>query len=357
MLSVGSITGVFGYGLPLPHTVFQTSAPSILAFARQLLAGDCAIQSPIFGGPLCINDARVGGYEYAIRPGETVDAEWDESLYFGENEDAVSAWVLFKGSATIEGVFRPSRRKLFTVVYVAGDLVLNGCISMSARGARHTRTPPVDIRLYEGTLSECKNPSVPAFGGCGGAARSTFGSSAGAAGCNGGSGGGGGGMYGRGGGCGTVGAGSGGTCFSGGSGSGSMCMEEGAGASGEGRAFGGEGGDGAAVEGGTGCGGAGNPGGRGFSGIEEDSDLRGGEGTGGTLIVIVEGAIITNTDPVKRFIAEGVNGASYGALYGGGSGGGSIIVFSKTEQGALPRMSATGGGNGGAGSARHFTLP
>ena len=242
MLSVGSLTGVFGYGRPaVTTTSAASSGPSILTFARTLAASyPSGTVAPTAGGALTINEENVGNFEYAVRPGETVSSSWNEANYFSSTEDTVSSWIIFNGNVTIDATFtsgapmRPSKRKLFTVVYVTGNLTMNGVMSMSARGANHSGTgnsggytAPVNIRLATGSFTQqlpfaatITNPQVPANGGAGAATRSTTGATSGVAGVSGGTGGGGGGYWFSSGG--TVAAGGAGTCFSGGAGSGAV---------------------------------------------------------------------------------------------------------------------------------------
>ena len=77
------------------------------------------------------------------------------------------------GNLTINSgqTFIPSVRKLFTVLYVTGNLVVNGSISMTGRGANHSgtgssggATTAVDIRIGTGTFSAVVNPQIPAAG-------------------------------------------------------------------------------------------------------------------------------------------------------------------------------------------------
>jgi hypothetical protein len=379
MLSVASMSGVFGYGRPARTAgAAPTSGDSILEFARTLAATyPSGIVAPTAGGALSINSQAVGNFEYAVRPGETVTSSWSEANYFSNTEDTVSSWIVFNGNVIIDATFtsgapmRPSRRKLFTVVYVTGNLTMNGVLSMSARGANHSGggnsggfTAPVDIRLATGSYSQTAptatsitNPQIPAAGGAGAATRSTAGSTSGTAGAAGGTGGGGGGTWFSAGD--TVGTGSDGTCFSGGSGSGSVYTNGSSQSSANGDTNGGAGSDGAQPDVQIGSGGAGNPGGLGYwIGASPPSYLyptiNGGDGTGGVLIVIVEGTLSANA-AATRFTANGVAGGTLGGVSGGASGGGSVTVFYKIL-GTAPGITASSGGNGGAGTARRLLL-
>ncbi len=382
MLTVGSLTGLVGYGRPQARQqgTAPTSGADILTFARALgTSFPSGTVAPTAGGALTINGQAVGNFEYAVRPGETVASSWTEANYFSTTEDTVSSWIVFNGNVTIDASFttgapmRPTKRKLFTVIYVTGNLTMNGFLSMSARGANHSGTgnsggftAPVNILLATGTYSQTlpsvttvTNPQIPATGGAGATSRSTTGATSGTAGTNGGTGGGGGGTWFSAGG--TVGAGSAGTCFSGGSGTGSVYT------SGAGTSSAAAGTNGGAVGAGVqtdvqiGSGGAGNPGGQGYyigsaAPDKSYSAISGSDGTGGVLIVIVEGTLAANAGAATRFTANGQAGGTLGGVSGGGSGGGSVNVFYKTL-GLSPGITASGGGNAGVGTGRRFVLP
>lgn len=380
MLTVGSLAGLVGYGRPSPAPVgTPTSGASIVSFARALAnVNRYGTRAPTLAGALTINGASVGNFEYAVRTGETVSSAWNEADYFGASEDSVSSWIIFNGNLTIDASFtsvaplRPSKRKLFTVLYVTGNLTMNGVVSMSGRGANHSgtgnsggATPAVNIRLATGAYSQTapsvatvNDPSIPANGGTGASARSTAGANSGGGGNAGGTGGGGGGTWFSAGG--TVGAGGDGTCFSGGAGSGSVYTGGAGSSTSAGGANGGAGSAGVQNDVQIGSGGAGNPGGLGYySGSADPAKLypaiNGGSGTGGVLIVIVEGTLTSSVNGATRFTADGLAGGTLGGVSGGGSGGGSISIFCATL-GATPGMTASGGGNGGAGTARRFLL-
>jgi hypothetical protein len=268
---------------------------------------------------------------------------------------------------------RPARRKLFTVIYVTGNLTMNGVLSMTARGANHSGTgnsggltTPVNILLAAGSYSQTAptsttitNPQIPSAGGAGAASRTTSGATGGTAGSAGGTGGGGGGTWFSAGG--TVGAGSAGTCFSGGSGTGSVYTTGPSRSSENGGDNGGAGSAGAQPDVQIGSGGAGNPGALGYYIGSGDPNklypaINGGDGTGGVLIVIVEGTLSSSSAGATRFTANGVAGGTLGGVIGGGSGGGSVNIFYKML-GTVPGITATAGGNGGTGTARRLVLP
>lgn len=334
-----------------------SSGASVLAFARTLsaqLSGQTV--APTSGGRLSLNSQFVGNYDYTAKTTTTISA-FTASDWFSSTEDTASAWIVVNGNLTINAgvTFTPSVRKLFTVLYVSGNLVCNGTISMTARGANHSgtgnsggATTAVDIRIGTGTFSAVANPAIPAAGGAGGPGTSTDnGISNGTAGSSGGTGGGGaGGKYL---GTGFSGAGAAGTCFSGGSGGGGMFSSSGT--AGAGVANGGRGGS---ALNNISAGGSGNPGGTGTGGANGPD---GNVGTGGTLIVIV-GGTFSGTGAIS---ANGVASArASGQVGGGGSGGGSVTILFGTDSSSIT-PTATGGpgsscGGGGNGTARKLAI-
>jgi hypothetical protein len=331
----------------------------ILTFARDL--ADTFLTSdvtPTDGGALTVNSQAVGNYEYTTRKSNTTISSFTAADWFTSTQDTTSSWIIVNGNLTINSgqTFIPSVRKLFTVLYISGNLVCNGSISMSARGANHSGTgtsggytAPVDIRIGTGTFGAVTNPQIPSAGGNGAAGTSTDNAvSSGSAGTSGGSGGGGaGGKF-----SGTArsGNGSAGTCFSGGTGGGGVISSNTPNNGGDGESNGGKGGDSVGTASG---GGTGNPGGT-KGGI---NGLNGNSGTGGTLIIIVEGTLSGS----GTIVANGVAGIRPpGAPAGGGSGGGSVTVIYGTDSSSIT-PTATGGagnfsGNGGNGTARKLAI-
>jgi hypothetical protein len=334
------------------------SSSSILAFSRSLATAFTGYDVvPTDGGALTINSQSVGNYEYTTRKENTTISSFTASDWFTSTKDTTSSWIVINGNLTINAgqTLIPSVRKLFTVVYVTGNLVCNGSISMSARGANHTgtgnsggATTAVDIRIGTGTFGAVTNPQIPATGGSGGPGTTTDNASSnGTAGSNGGSGGGGaGGKF-----SGTARSGNGaaGTCFTGGSGGGGQISSSTT-PGGDAESNGGKGGDSVGTASG---GGTGNPGGTkgGVSGLDGNS------GTGGTLIVIVEGTL----SGTGTIIGNGVAGIRPpGAVAGGGSGGGSVTVLYKTDSSSITPAATGGAGNfsgsGGNGTARKLAI-
>jgi hypothetical protein len=292
--------------------------------------------------------------------GTTTVSTFNSTDWFTTTQDTRSAWILVNGNLTINSgqTFIPPVRKLFTVIYVSGNLTLNGTISMTARGANHSGTgasggytAPVPIRIGTGTFSAVSNPQIPATGGPGGikVVGPSVGKNDGGAGSAGGTGGGGSGYSFSGG---TAGSGSAGTCFTGGTGGGGT-TGTGTPVATDGEANGGKGGN--AANTGASNGGTGNPGGNAGSGSFSQT---GNSGTGGTLIVIVEGTF----SGTGSCVSNGINAIRLdsGRVPGGASGGGSVTVLFGTNPsgGTVTANGGSGnsGGNGGAGTARKLAI-
>lgn len=334
------------------------SSSSILAFSRSLATTYTGIDSaPTDGGALTIDSQAVGNYEVTTRSTNTIVSSFTSSDWFTSTQDTTSSWIVINGNLTINAgqTFIPPVRKLFTVLYVTGNLICNGTISMTARGANHSGTGtsgglvnPVNIRIGTGTFGAVTNPQIPATGGAGALGTNVDNAvNNGTAGTLGGTGGGGAG--GKFTGTGSSGGGSAGTCFSGGSGGGGML-----GSSSSAQTGGVNGGKGGNALGSVSAGGSGNPGGTGTGGAFGPD---GNSGTGGTLIVIV-GGTLSGTGSIQ---ANGVAGArASGQVGGGGSGGGSVSVLFGTDSSSITPI-ATGGpgsscGSGGNGTARKLAI-
>ena len=307
-----------------------------------------------------------GGGGYAIE--ETIDDlnSWGLEL-FGDptryitfasfmnpvcSDDADPQVLYFPKSLYIpSGVtMTPSNRCKGLYVFVNGNLLIDGTISMSARGASATGVDtPLTARLkmprtiVRSVSRETKRAedivervfgtvgTVPAIGAAGGASKSSPGGGInGSAGtgrrCGGG---GSGGVYNSG----TSGRGGTGTSFSGGAGGGGGS----GGTGGDGSDTGGAGGNGGGDY--HAAGGAGNP--RGSGGRENFAS----DGTGGVLFLVVRGSLYVGSGGVIQ--ANGSPGKEHDAS-GGGSGGGSINVIygvSFSNRGSV----VANGGVGGAG--------
>ena len=323
---------------------------------------DVVVGIPTAGGTLSVNSVSLGSYDYVKRNGPFTVFNFSSDDWFTLTEDSRSAFVYINGNLTINSgqIFKPSKRKLFTCVYVNGDLTLNGEISMTARGANHSvsgsNISPGEILIKTGTYSGVTNPRVPASGGAGGTGGvdpdGAWGGSgsgtSGGAGTAGGTGGGAGGAhytpvsptnFSRGG------NGSAGTSFSGGSGGGDVFSGYFNGMNPDAQTNGGYGGDShnyyASFPGAAG--GAGNPTGKSHYGQANPAAVGTSPvtGTGGVLIIIVNGTL--STSGTGTITARG-------AVHGKASGGGSITVMVKTDMGPTPDASAID--SGGAGTAR-----
>jgi hypothetical protein len=305
---------------------------------RTLMANvvEANVVSPTSGGTLTLNSVSLGSYDYTVKSGAQTVSSFTASDWFTSTEDTRSALIAVNGNLTINSgqTFIPSVRKLFTCIYVKGNLTLNGSISMSARGSNHSgsgnsggATTKGAIRLANGTYSAVSNPQVPSDG----AAASSNGTDGQT---------GGGGKGGD-----NQGTPAAGTSFSGGSGS--------TAASSNAVANGGRGAD--AIENfGANIsnigGGAGNPGGSGYDGPGGPGNLSGGNGTGGVLVIYCTGTL----SGTGTIVANGTNGGaayttnpSFRPYAGGGSGGGSITIFYGTDTSSIT-PAATGGAGGPA---------
>lgn len=348
---------------PPPAPTYPTSGDSVDAVARALALLDATTPTSA-ADSLTINGEDVHGYDVCIVEGPSTVSAFTEADWFTATEDSRSAWVVVKGDLTIDAaqVFKPAARKLFTVLFVDGDLTVNGEISMTARGANHgangSNLAAATIRIATDTIDSVVNPEVPAAGAAGaprkigtGANGNGVAGSAGTAGQTGG--GGSGGLRSDSAGH-ESGGGSDGTAFSGGTGGGSSNRDSAE----DGAASGGKGGDGAtsfpANTTRSAGAGAGNPGGTG-AGVD---GANGDDGTGGTIIVLCTGAI-TGSGSIT---SDGSDGGDSSGGGGGASGGGSVNVLGNTITGITTSASGgvggsaiQSGGAGGAGTDRTLT--
>ena len=368
----GSITGVWNMN-ELYNSVVNSN------WIDDLTADTSRAQA---GGTMTVNSVSLGSYDYTYIGGDENITSFSNGNYFTSTADSRSALIYVDGDLTIASgqTFIPSNRKLFTAIYVKGNLDVDGTISMTARGANHSPSgspyPNSRIQIIaDGTYSGVPNPHIPAGGGPGGAQSSQAYSESDHAGNNGnantagGTGGGGGGGAGVGGNnnsgySGTCkgGAGAQGTSFSGGPGGGGATDLTSPGTLNADRT-----GSNGIDKGGAGGaastqpshyhahGGSGNPGGQGHNAPGPTPANNGTDGTGGVLIIYVEGNY-TGSGTVE---AKGAGGKGHG----GASGGGTVTIFVKGSNSG-PTPSAAGGANlggaidsatggvGGAGTAR-----
>ena len=153
------------------------SATNIYQFCQKIMynwfPSDNFTRTPALGS-LTLNSEPVGNVEITVIPGLTLDIINIESL-FTQTSDTASSFIFVKGNLTVDGILTPKIRKLFTVVYVAGNLTMKASsqISMTQRGANHSGagdsggfTPPVSISVGPNTV-------ISAAGGSGAPENST----------------------------------------------------------------------------------------------------------------------------------------------------------------------------------------
>lgn len=320
--------------------------------------------SPTAGSTMTVNSQSVGSYDYVIKNGNQTISSFTSSDWFTGTSDTRSALVFINGDLTINSgqTFAPANRKLFTAIYVKGNLTINGAVSMTDLGSNHNGTgnsggsvTAVAIRLATGTYSGVSNPQIPATGGAGGPGATGGTAPAGTAGTAGGTGGGGGGS----GNGGLGGSGAAGTSFVGGSGGGGTRGNNAT----PGTANGGSGGA-ANTDGlGGGGGGGGQPGGPGAQAGPYPS-VAGGTGIGGVVVIYCTGTFSGSGSITASASGSGGTGWNAG---GGGAGAGSITVFFGTDSSSITPVAngASGGpsnaggapgGAGGAGTARKLSF-
>jgi len=303
-------------------------------------------QTPTAGGTCTINSQTVSaGYDYTVHTGNVTVSSYNNSDFFTSTADSRVACIHITGNLTINSgqSFIPGVRKPGAYIYVGGDLVLNGEISMKARGANHSSSgsnlASVDIRIINGTHGSYSNPTIPATGGQGGPQTSASGGGNAQASAaispmvN----------FGTGGGqhgiafseynAAVAGAGANGTCFTGGSGGGSV---RGAGSSigpagGAAQDRGGKGGDGRCNYYAT-NGSAGNPSGNNAS-CTYSSASGSNNGTGGVIVIFVRGTVSGSGVLDVRGQPNWSQGSGGGRGPGQGSAAGMISVFCNAYSG------------------------
>ncbi len=140
------------------------TAPSILEFCRGIMYNwfpQSNFTRNFIQGSLNINGNSVGNLDFVVVPGQTVTA--NIAPWFSSTEDTASSFIFVKGNLSIDAgaVLQPYTRKLFTVLYISGDLTFGdstSAISMTQRGANHSgqgnsggATTEVDIKVGSGT--------------------------------------------------------------------------------------------------------------------------------------------------------------------------------------------------------------
>jgi hypothetical protein len=307
------------------------------------------------GGTETINSLSMGSYDYTYYNNSQTVSSFTNSDWFTTTADSRSALIYINGSLTIDSgqTFTPSNRKLFTAIFIAGDLIVNGTLTMNSRGANHSsggsNISSNNIKIATGTFGAVTDPQVPSSGGSGGSGSTGGAGNAGSAGTSGGTGGGGAGSINNG--ASSSGNGAAGSSFSGGPGGG-----EGNGPGGtvtNGTPNGGVGGNGAGNA--AHSAGTGNPGGS--DGGGGGTFHPGGEGTGGVLFIFVRG----NLSGSGTISGNGLqNTGGPGSAYGGSSGGGSVTILYNGTDTSSYTLQANGGtrggyGDGGAGTARKLS--
>lgn len=366
-ITAGSITGVWN----LQEVYNEVLASDWIADQK---ASTARAQT---GGTMTLNSVSLGSYDYTYVGGNQTVSSFSNSDYFTGTADSKSALVYIDGDLDIESgqVFVPSNRKLFTAIYVNGNLNVDGKIVMDSRGANHSPAgsprSSSNIKLINpGTYSGVPDPIVPSSGGSAGSGNTASPGSINAQGTPGGAGSGGG-TGGGGGGNATLGGaaygsgpaisgnGSAGTSFSGGSGGGSVATLTSTPqpnvTAGSATPNGGAGGNSAPTPTHySSGGGGGNPGGfgRGAGGGDQPVGY-GVEGTGGVLVIYVVG----NYTGSGEVSADGRNMfyRQNQTSYGGSVGGGSVTIFvGGTNTGPTPTAS---GGQGQGGPSDTGAIP
>lgn len=299
-----------------------------IAFSVANLAGTSTSTS--IAGGLDINGVVVPA-EIEVQAATTISVD----TAVGTGTSDVGTLVRYTGDLTIDATktLRPSVRKLFTAIYVNGNLTVNGTLSMTSRGGKSLGQTyaGANILIIKGTEETVSgvNRNLLTAGAAGGVGRS--GVTAGNAGANAASNFacGGGGAGGWGGAAGKGGSGGQGSAFSGGTGGGAQ-WDGGADAM-SGQAEGGAGGN----YGNHGTGGGGNPGGLGEGGNN------GTDGTGGVLLVFVTGNVTIGAS--GSIEANGVQNSDADTVKGGSTGGGVALVLYQGTYSNSGSLSATGG--------------
>ena len=308
---------------------------------------NASAQSPTAGGTCTINSQTVSsGYDYTVHTGNVTVSSYSNGDFFTSTADSRVACIHVTGNLTINSgqSFIPGVRKPGAYIYVGGDLVLNGEISMKARGANHSSSgsnlTAVPIRIIDGTHGSYSNPTIPATGGTGGPQTNSPGAvnqqatSPVQSMVN----------FGTGGGqhgiafaertVAVAGAGANGTCFTGGSGGGSVrgASYGGVGAGGAAQDRGGKGGNSACNYYAT-NGSAGNPSGNNAS-CQYSSASGSNNGTGGVIVIFVRGTVSGSGVLDVRGQPNWAQGSGGGRGSGQGSAAGMISVFCDTYSGS-----------------------
>lgn len=322
-----------------PEATETIKADSLISAIRNTNKGDGYYNIEVEG-----NDAQVETYKVQlINLYDNVTYSEESPILGTSTLDGAMLILKYHKDLTIDtGVtIQPFNRKKGMFVCVNGQLINNGTITMTARGAKSEGQNVYLWKNQEGSYEFV--PKVGVSGAEGGRAPSGYGATAGKTPntatnrMTGGGGGGAGEYYYN-----TGGKGSAGTSYSGGTGGGgSACATGDNGAQNGGAGGNGRAGSSGGYKYGSG-GGAGNPGGSGMQ-VNGGSGNKGLDGTGGLLIIYA--STFENNSTISS------NGSAGGSGYrtgGGGSGGGSINIFYQTIE-KIGNITANGG-TGGAGT-------
>lgn len=161
-----------------PNQAYQ--AASIYEFCRGIMYNwfppTNFTRTPV-AGSLTINGESVGNTEFIVVPGQSVTAA-NLNNWFTTTKDTASSMVFVKGNLSIDPnvVFSPPARKLFTVVYVSGNLTFgnaSSAISMSQRGANHSGTGDSGGQTQEVEIKVGPSTAIAANGANGARANTT----------------------------------------------------------------------------------------------------------------------------------------------------------------------------------------
>jgi hypothetical protein len=105
----------------------DASYASVYALARDLAIGNSDASTPQFGGSLTINGESLGNYSYVVKRGDQTLNSFTESEWFTDTDDSEAAFIVVNGDLTINNglTIAPHSRKLFTAVYVTGNLTFS----------------------------------------------------------------------------------------------------------------------------------------------------------------------------------------------------------------------------------------
>ncbi len=156
------------------------SAPSIYEFCRGIMYNwfpPTNFTREHVAGSLSINGQNVGNLDFVVVPGQTVTAA-NLGNWFSQTKDTASSFIFVKGNLSIDAaqVLTPPTRKLFTVLYISGNLTFgdaNSAISMSQRGANHSGTGDSGGATTEVEIKVGPSTMIAANGASGAAGQNT----------------------------------------------------------------------------------------------------------------------------------------------------------------------------------------